>query len=179
MAGADVVIEASRPRALEQLGLAPELSRGPPGQVWLSITGHGRVGEARCWTGYGDDCAVAGGFFSRDDAGRPVFCGDAVADPLTGLVAALAVLRGLDAGGGLLIDISLSGVAAWISAGCSPPAVAVARTTAGGWEVRGDGWQEEVAETAPLELFQGDPSAGGYPRADGRAGALRRGRRSS
>ena len=43
---ADVVIEASRPRALAQLGIDPA-GLGPDGpRVWLSITGHGRAGDA-------------------------------------------------------------------------------------------------------------------------------------
>ena len=56
---ADVVIEASRPRALAALGLAPDMIRHPPGQVWLSITGYGRAVPER--VAFGDDAAVAGG----------------------------------------------------------------------------------------------------------------------
>ena len=44
---ADVVIEASRPRALAQFGLdGPDLVRESGPQVWVSITGYGRSGEA-------------------------------------------------------------------------------------------------------------------------------------
>ena len=113
---ADVVIEASRPRALEQIGLSPDQRPGPDGQVWLSITAHGRSGEARNWAGFGDDAAIAGGLACSDADDRTVFCGDAIADPITGLAGALAVLRCLDEGGGQLIDISLSGTAAWFAA---------------------------------------------------------------
>ena len=44
LGSADVVIEASRPRALEQLGIdaAAIVAAGP--DVWVSITGHGRHG---------------------------------------------------------------------------------------------------------------------------------------
>lgn len=112
---AEVVIESSRPRALEQVGLAPEQLRSPAGQVWLSLTAHGRSGPAREWTGFGDDAAVAGGLHCLDDRGRAVFCGDAVADPVTGLLGALAVLRCRAAGGGHHVDISLSGAAAWVA----------------------------------------------------------------
>ncbi len=112
---ADVVIEASRPRALEQIGLSPEQRGMPPGQVWLSITAHGRKGAAREWTGFGDDAAVAGGLICRDLDGTTTFCGDAIADPITGLVGGLAVLRSLQQGGGQVIDISLSSVAAWVT----------------------------------------------------------------
>lgn len=117
---ADVVIESSRPRALEQIGLGPAQVRGNAGQVWLSITGHGRDGAARDWTGFGDDAAIAGGLHGVDGEGRTVFCGDAIADPVAGLVGALSVLRSLAEGGGQLLDVSLSGAAAWAAAGTGP-----------------------------------------------------------
>ena len=48
VASADVVIEGSRPRALQQLGIvAEDLLAAPDGpSVWVSITGHGRPGDA-------------------------------------------------------------------------------------------------------------------------------------
>jgi hypothetical protein len=109
---ADVVIEASRPRALEQLGIdAMEvLNRGGP-RVWISITGHGRNGPEREWVAFGDDAAVAGGLVVHDELG-PVFCADAIADPITGVVASGAALHALAAGGRWLVDLALSAVAA-------------------------------------------------------------------
>ena len=53
----------------------------------------------------------------------PVFCGDAIADPLTGLEGTLAVLESLDRGGGELIDVSMAAVAATYAA--LPPAASV------------------------------------------------------
>jgi hypothetical protein len=41
-----------------------------------------------------------------------VFCADAVADPLTGLHAALAVAESLARGGGELVDVAMAAVAA-------------------------------------------------------------------
>ena len=41
-----------------------------------------------------------------------MFCGDAIADPLTGLHAALAVTESLRRGGGELIELSMAAVAA-------------------------------------------------------------------
>jgi hypothetical protein len=114
LAAADVVIEASRPRALEQLGLAPAQVPHRDGQVWLSITGYGRL--APNLVAFGDDAAVAGGLVgwvdSPGEAGQePVFCADAVADPLTGACGALAVARALADGGGQLIDLPMREVA--------------------------------------------------------------------
>jgi hypothetical protein len=111
IAAADVVIEASRPRALAQLGLAPEMIPHREGQVWLSITGYGRGDPAVSeLVAFGDDAAVAGGLVGWTGAG-PVFCADAIADPLTGLCGALAVARSVARGGGELIDLSMREVA--------------------------------------------------------------------
>ncbi|GFG83592.1 CoA transferase [Mycolicibacter algericus] len=123
---ADVVLEGSRPAALARRGLGPFDVAGRPGRVWLQITAHG--GEAPGSyggpsfaspssslaepPGFGDDTAVAGGLVGRDGAADPVFCGDAIADPLTGIEAAVAVLDSLAGGGGEVITLSLAAVAA-------------------------------------------------------------------
>jgi hypothetical protein len=105
---ADVVVEASRPRALRQHGLyAEEIAP----RVWLSITGYGRDSNR---VAFGDDAAVAGGLVAIDDDG-PCFVADAVADPLTGVAAAASVVAALEAGGRWLLDASLAGVAAFVA----------------------------------------------------------------
>jgi len=109
---ADVVIEGSRPRALQQLGIDAAAFAGH-GATWVSITAHGRSQGHR--VGYGDDAAVAGGLVCRDEDG-PVFVADAVADPLTGLHAALVAWSGLRTGGGRLVDLALARVAATAAA---------------------------------------------------------------
>lgn len=109
---ADVVIESSRPRALEQIGIDPvEILAAGRTQVWVSITGHGRSGPGRDRVAFGDDAAVEGGLvcWAR---GRPVFCADAVADPLSGMVAAAAALDALARGERMLVDVSMAQVAA-------------------------------------------------------------------
>ena len=118
---ADVVIESSRPRALAALGVAPGMIRHPPGQVWLSITGYGRSLPER--VAFGDDAAVAGGLVGWPEGERaageppgPVFCADAIADPLTGACGALAVALSRSAGGGELIDLPMRDVAAAFAA---------------------------------------------------------------
>jgi len=108
LATADVVIEGSRPRALRQLGIVAEEIRPP---VWLSITGYGRASNR---VAFGDDAAIGGGLAAWDDEG-PCFVADAVADPLTGVAAAAAVVAALDAGGRWMIDAAMSGVAAWVA----------------------------------------------------------------
>jgi crotonobetainyl-CoA:carnitine CoA-transferase CaiB-like acyl-CoA transferase len=108
---ADVVIEASRPRALRQLGLdASALLRDGP-RVWVSITGYGR-GSNR--VGFGDDAAAAGGLVARDGRG-PMFVADAIADPCTGVAAAAATLACLQEGGRWLLDAAMARVAAHVA----------------------------------------------------------------
>lgn len=106
LAAADVVLEGSRPAALVRRGLGPLDVAGRPGRVWLQITGHDG------FPGFGDDAAVAGGLVGVDAAGDPVFCGDAIADPLTGIEATVAVRDALARGGGEVITFSLAAVAA-------------------------------------------------------------------
>jgi len=113
---ADLVIEGSRPRALEQLGLGPDQVTPRDGGVWLSITGYGRDSPAGQWVAFGDDGAAAGGLVTWTHDGTPTFVGDAIADPLTGLFGALGVIESLIRGGGHLVDVSLRRSSAWIAA---------------------------------------------------------------
>ncbi|MBU3702700.1 MAG: hypothetical protein FGM58_11730 [Acidimicrobiia bacterium] len=109
---ADVVIEGSRPRAFDRLGIHPvEVVSARPGTVWVSITGYGRCGPWRDRVAFGDDAAVAGGLVELDDDGAPMFVADAVADPLTGVAAAALILGALAAGGGITVDVALREVA--------------------------------------------------------------------
>lgn len=111
LGAADVVLEGSRPAALERRGLGPRQVAGPPGRVWLRLSGYGTDPRAADRVAFGDDAAVAGGLV-RHTADGPSFAGDAIADPLTGLEAAAVVLRSLRCGGGELIEIALADVAA-------------------------------------------------------------------
>jgi crotonobetainyl-CoA:carnitine CoA-transferase CaiB-like acyl-CoA transferase len=153
VARADIVIESSRPRALRQLGVDAERVVGDgPGRTWVSITGYGRDHDDGDRVAFGDDAAVAGGLVAYDAEGAPVFCGDAIADPLTGLHAALAALTAIDAGGGAIIDVAMSAVAAGVvrepSAGDT---FVVERTGTDRWEVRDGRLRQEVlAPRAPV-----------------------------
>jgi hypothetical protein len=115
LATADVVIESSRPAALIRRGLGPASIAPRDGRVWLRITGHGTQGQRADWVAFGDDAAVSGGLVHGSDD-DPSFCGDAIADPLTGLEAAVEVARSLSRGGGELIEMSMAAVAATYSA---------------------------------------------------------------
>jgi crotonobetainyl-CoA:carnitine CoA-transferase CaiB-like acyl-CoA transferase len=119
---AGVVVESSRPRALRRLGLAAEdwLSASP-GRVWVSVTGYGRA-DPQQRVAFGDDAAVAGGLVAWAAGGTPVFCGDAIADPLSGMHAALAALAARAAGGGWLVDVAMAGVSADLARPSSSPA---------------------------------------------------------
>ena len=88
---ADIVIESSRLRALAHLGIDAEgLVRETPGLVWLSVTGHGARGGAAHWAGVGNDCSVAAGLSHAlvEAGGDMGYVGDALTDPLTGIIAA-------------------------------------------------------------------------------------------
>lgn len=106
IAGADLVLEASRPRALQQLGIHAE-EVVAQGTSWLSITAAGRDSDT---VGFGDDVAVRGGLRTVV-GGRTSPVGDAIADPLTGVVAATAAVAVLEAEPAL-IDVSMLHVAA-------------------------------------------------------------------
>jgi hypothetical protein len=101
---ADVVVEASRPRALAGFGLDAE-AEAARGCIWISITAYGRASGR---VGFGDDVAAARGLLGTDADGLPVFAGDAVADPLTGLLAAALALS--ERSGGAVLDVAMADV---------------------------------------------------------------------
>jgi crotonobetainyl-CoA:carnitine CoA-transferase CaiB-like acyl-CoA transferase len=129
LASADVVIESARPRALSQLGIDAEAFVAErAGRVWLSITGYGRADAAPGRVAFGDDAAVAAGAaHAVADGDGPLFCADAIADPLAGLHAALAAWQSWRSGGGALLDVSL----------CDVTGHALAFTATGDFEVVG------------------------------------------
>lgn len=108
VAAADVVIEASRPRALRGVGLAPDPFTASGG-VWVSITAAGRTDPLR--VGFGDDVAAGAGLVAWDEC-VPCPMGDALADPLTGVTAAGAALAALRNGRGAVLDVSMHDICA-------------------------------------------------------------------
>ena len=116
---ADVLITSARPRAFASLGLDPaEVFTAKPSLVWVAVTGYGWTGEAAARVAFGDDAAAAGGVVGWTLENEPRFLGDALADPVTGLAAAVGALQGLAAGGGVLVDVSLAGSAAGAASVC-------------------------------------------------------------
>lgn len=110
LATADIVIEGSRPRALQQLGIEAEAWVAErPHRTWISLTGYGRCGPDAERVAFGDDATVAAGLshLMHDTTLQRLMVGDALADPLTGLHAALAAWASWCDGGSRLIGLSL------------------------------------------------------------------------
>lgn len=116
MAAADVVVEASRARALAAWGLEPSRVAGP--SVWVSITGYGYAGAEADRVGFGDDVAAGAGLVVHHADG-PWFCVDAVADPLAGSVAATLALESLSDGDRVHLDVSMHQVARQFAGRCN------------------------------------------------------------
>lgn len=145
---ADIVVESARPRALAQLGVdAESLVERVPGLTWVSLTGYGRQEPGANWVAFGDDASVAAGLATATAKGGspPLFCGDAIADPLTGLHAALAALAGWRGGGGYLLDIALTDVVAHILSFGPAPSPARVERSGPGWEVVADRHRADVS----------------------------------
>ena len=105
---ASAVVTAARPRAVEALGLDLARRVRERGLVWVSITGYSYEGEWSDRVAFGDDAAVAGGLaVAAGGPDSPVFVGDAPADPLAGLHAAVVAAGNLERGQGAFVDVSM------------------------------------------------------------------------
>ena len=116
---ADIVITSARPRGVVSLELDPQrfLATREHG-VWVQISAYGSTGPQANWVGFGDDTAMAGGLVRWLDSG-PIPVADALADPLTGIHAAVAAAAMTMRGGTHLVEIALADVAA-ATAGSEP-----------------------------------------------------------
>jgi len=147
VARADVVVESARPRALQQMGIEAEsLVAEHAGLVWVAITGHGRREPGAGWVAYGDDAAVAAGLAAAtgEPEGTPLFCGDAIADPLAGVHSAVSALAALRAGEAVLLDVALRDVVAHAARSAEGARDAEVRPVDGGFEVVAAGRRERV-----------------------------------
>lgn len=134
---ASLVLEASRPRALRQVGLIAE-DLVASGTSWISITAHGRSENT---IGFGDDVAVGAGL-NIEDGEDLLPMGDAIADPLTGVAAALASYEALGESRARLIEVSMEGVAAEAARGKTGRHQV--RQLHGTWWVETDGGAERI-----------------------------------
>lgn len=104
---ADIVVTSSRKRAFEQLALLPEdVFASGENKIWAAISAHGWDSPR---IGFGDDTAVAAGAVAWGDDGKPRFLGDALADPVCGLLLADTIRSLRRVGGQYFIDAPLSG----------------------------------------------------------------------
>ena len=111
---ADVLVENFRPGTLDRLGLGYEqLAATHPRLVYCSISGFGRNGPKRDRPGYDAVVQAEGGLMSITGPGdgSPYRLGVAIADLVTGLLAAQGILLALlarhDTGRGQLVDLAL------------------------------------------------------------------------
>jgi len=115
---ADAVITSARPRGLASIGLDPDaLMASRPGLTWVAVTGYGlaQLFSDDPWNlrvAFGDDAAAAGGLVGWTPDGEPRFLGDALADPVTGLAAAVGALKALQHGGGVVVDAGMAPMSA-------------------------------------------------------------------
>lgn len=119
---ADVVVSSSRARVFAQWGLDPAELAGR-GIVWIAITGYGLTGTNSHAVAFGDDAAAAAGavHWPTDERdASPTFVGDALADPVTGVTAALAGLAAIRARRGAVLDVSMVDAVRWHHAAGSP-----------------------------------------------------------
>jgi crotonobetainyl-CoA:carnitine CoA-transferase CaiB-like acyl-CoA transferase len=137
--GSDIVIEASRPRALAQLGIDAHAIAAESGHcTWVSITAYGRQSHR---IGFGDDVAAAAGLLGDG----PVFAADAIADPMTGTHAARTALSGWIGDNSGVIDISMYDV---VRAARTPLPAAEVVSRDGSWYV--DDGSELTAVRLPV-----------------------------
>jgi hypothetical protein len=133
---ADIVVSASRPRAWVSMGIDPYDVCGQSPTTWVAVTAYGLAEGDR--VGFGDDVAMAAGLVAREPGSEqpPLPVGDAIADPLTGMHAAVAALASYRAGGSRLLDVSMRDVVA-ATVGVAATAQVAAPSAGGGWTVEG------------------------------------------
>jgi alpha-methylacyl-CoA racemase len=129
---ADVLVDGLRPGALDRLGLgATALAEHHPRLIYCAISGYGLHGPQREQAGHDlNFVALSGLIASTQAAGRPALPGAPLADMISGMTAATAILAALQArertGAGGRLDVPMVAAAAWLMA----PWHAVARADA-------------------------------------------------
>ncbi|MXW98524.1 MAG: CoA transferase [Acidimicrobiaceae bacterium] len=156
IAEADLVLEASRPRVMQQWGISPA-EVVAAGTTWVSITGHGRNGRHANRIAFGDDAAASGGLVMPGEP--PMFVGDAIADPIAGLAAASVAAHTLAEGRAALVDVSLAGASAWVRAHAAVPIDRPVIENDGCWQVELTDGPVAVAPPAVSDRITTRPKA--------------------
>jgi CoA:oxalate CoA-transferase len=125
VAGADVVVENSRPGALEKLGITWErLNAINPSLIFCSISGFGQSGELRNRPAMEWSVQAMSGInrLYVEDSAEPTVLGLSILDPFAGYMAFAGVMAALlqrnKTGTGQRIDVSMFD-AAWVLAASS------------------------------------------------------------
>lgn len=122
LAGADVVVTAYRPGALDRFGLAPdELAHRYPGLVVVTLSAWGHEGPWAARRGFDSIVQAACGIAAAEGSGgKPGALPAQLLDHATGYLAAAGALLALDAqrrtGGSHHVRLALAGTAAWLQA---------------------------------------------------------------
>ena len=111
-AQADVLVENFRPGTLERLGLGPDVLLGPdvnPRLVICRVTGFGQDGPYAQRPGFATLAEAMSGFaaVNGEPDGGPLLPPIALADELTAVVAAFAIMSALWSGVGQVVDVNL------------------------------------------------------------------------
>jgi crotonobetainyl-CoA:carnitine CoA-transferase CaiB-like acyl-CoA transferase len=111
-AQADVLVENFRPGTLERLGLGPDVLLGAevnPRLVICRVTGFGQDGPYAQRPGFATLAEAMSGFaaVNGEPDGGPLLPPIALADELTAVVAAFAILSALWSGVGQVVDVNL------------------------------------------------------------------------
>ena len=108
--GADVLVENFRPGTLERLGLGPDvlLARNPD-LVITRVTGFGQDGPYASRPGFATRAEAMSGLaaINGEPEGAPLLPPIALADEVTGIVAAFATMVAVHSGVGQVVDVSL------------------------------------------------------------------------
>ncbi len=145
IAAADLVVSASRPRAITHLGISTD-EVVAAGTSWLSISAYGWDGDGQHWVGFGDDIAAGSGLLAaRPPASRPWLGGDAIADPVAGVHAAVLAAHALERPEASFMDLSMHHLCRSV-AGLTPPPHSVEQRSGDWWVDDGHGRPVRVHE---------------------------------
>jgi alpha-methylacyl-CoA racemase len=120
VAEADVLVDGFRPGVLDRLGVgAAELQALNPRLIYCAISGYGIASDWAARAGHDLNMLALAGFIGMSTVGgTPAMPATPLADMVSGLTAATAILAALQpqqaTGKGTLIDLAMSDVARWL-----------------------------------------------------------------